>query len=44
LYDLEQLWYGRIEDFLSGEKTLRAADLSNTKTHEANHNKKSQQE
>lgn len=41
LYDLEQLWYGRIEDFLAGEKTLRAADLSNTKTHDANHNKKS---
>src|SRR5215467_1031223 len=40
LYDLEQLWYGRIEDFLTGEKTLRAADLRNTKTHEANHNQK----
>ncbi|TMI81771.1 MAG: DinB family protein [Bacteroidetes bacterium] len=40
LYDLEELWYGRIEDFLAGEKTLRAADLSNTKTHEADHNKK----
>jgi uncharacterized damage-inducible protein DinB len=40
LYDLEQLWYGRIEDFLAREKTLRAADLRNTKTHEANHNQK----
>jgi uncharacterized damage-inducible protein DinB len=40
LYDLEELWYGRIEDFLSGEKNLRAADLRNTKTHEANHNQK----
>jgi uncharacterized damage-inducible protein DinB len=40
LYDLEQLWYGRIEDFLAGEKTLRAADLRNTKTDEANHNQK----
>ena len=40
LYDLEELWYGRIEDFLAGEKTLRAADLRNTKTHEANHNQK----
>ena len=41
LYDLEELWYGRIEDFLSGEKTLRAADLNNTKTKEANHNSRS---
>jgi uncharacterized damage-inducible protein DinB len=40
LYDLEELWRGRIEDFLAGEKTLRAADLSNTKTREANHNQK----
>jgi len=40
LYDLEELWYGRIEDFLAGEKMLRAADLRNTKTHEANHNQK----
>ena len=40
LYDLEELWYGRIEDFLAGEKKLRAADLRNTKTHEANHNQK----
>jgi len=38
LYDLEELWFGRAEDFLSGEKILRAADLNNTKTHEANHN------
>ena len=40
LYDLEQLWFGRIEDFLSGKQILRAADLNNTKTHEANHNRK----
>jgi uncharacterized damage-inducible protein DinB len=40
LYDLEALWFGRIEDFLSGREILRAADLSNTKTHEANHNQK----
>jgi len=38
LYDLEELWFGRIEDFLSGKEILRAADLNNTKTHEANHN------
>jgi len=40
LYDLEELWYGRTVDFLSGEEMLRAADLRNTKTHEADHNKK----
>ncbi len=44
LYDLEDLWYGRIEDFLSGKKTLRAADLRNSKTHEADHNKKNIEE
>jgi len=38
LYDLEDLWYGRIEDFLSHKEVLRAADLQNTKTHEAGHN------
>ena len=38
LYDLEELWYGRVEDFLSGTATLRAADLRNAKTHEAGHN------
>ena len=40
LYDLEELWYGRVEDFLSGSEVLRAADLRNTKTHQADHNKK----
>lgn len=40
LYDLEELWYARIEDYLSGKETLTPADLLNTKTHEANHNAK----
>jgi len=40
LYDLEELWYGRIEDFLEGKQMLRPADLRNTKTHQANHNAK----
>lgn len=40
LYDLEELWYGRIEDFLAGAKTLRAADMTNAKTYSANHNSK----
>ena len=38
LYDLEELWYGRIEDFMAHKQVLRAADLANTKTHEAGHN------
>lgn len=38
LYDLEELWYGRIDDFLTHKEVLRAADLANTKTHEAGHN------
>ncbi len=40
LYDLEELWYGRLEDFLSGKQTLRPADMGNTKTHNADHNKR----
>ncbi len=44
LYDLEELWYGRTDDFLSGKEMLRAADLRNTKTHEAGHNKKTIEE
>jgi uncharacterized damage-inducible protein DinB len=44
LCDLEELWYGRIEDFLSGKQILRAADLNNTRTHEANHNQKNMQQ
>lgn len=38
LIDLEPLWMGRLEDILNKETFLRTADLSNTKTHEANHN------
>jgi len=40
LYDLEELWYGRVEDFLSGKEMLRAADMTNARTHKANHNDK----
>jgi len=40
LFDLEELWSNRIDDFLSHKEILRAADLNNTKTHEANHNSK----
>jgi uncharacterized damage-inducible protein DinB len=38
LLDLEPLWMARVDDFLAGGDTLTAADLSNRKTHEANHN------
>lgn len=41
LYDLEELWNGRIDDFLDHKETLRAADMSNAKTSSANHNSKS---
>ncbi len=38
LLDLEWLWFARIEDFSKGVEVLTAADLSNRKTYEANHN------
>lgn len=44
LIDLEPLWMGRLEDILNEETFLRIADLSNTKTHQANHNANSIQE
>ena len=40
LLDLEDLWLGRLEDFLSGAEELRPADLTNRATHEGNHNSK----
>ena len=40
LYDIEELWNGRIDDFLEHKPTLRAADMSNAKTHAARHNSK----
>jgi hypothetical protein len=41
LSDLEDLHEGRIDDFKAKKQTLRAADMSNAKTYEANHNEKS---
>ncbi len=38
LLDLEPLWLARVEDYLAGLSELTATDLSNRKTHEANHN------
>jgi uncharacterized damage-inducible protein DinB len=41
LFDLEELWQGRIDDFLRHKETLRAADMTNAKTNEAHHNAQS---
>ena len=38
LLDLDSLWMARVDDFLAEGDTLTLADLSNRKTHEANHN------
>ncbi|MCY7410916.1 MAG: DinB family protein [Chitinophagales bacterium] len=38
LYDLENLHDGRIDDFTEGKEILRAADMKNVKTTEANYN------
>lgn len=40
LYDIEDLWNGRIDDFLEHKETLRAADMTNAKTTAADHNTK----
>ena len=41
LTDLEELWIGRILDFMEEREVLRKADLTNEKTHFANHNQHS---
>ena len=38
LLDLEPLWLDRVTDILTGKATMREADLTNRKTHEADHN------
>lgn len=38
LLDLEPLWDGRLDDFLAGKPELRAADISNRASNEADHN------
>jgi len=38
LLDLDSLWMARVDDFLKGGEELTAADLTNRKTYEANHN------
>jgi len=41
LSDLEPLWMVRIEDLVDKREILTEADLSNQKTHQANHNQRS---
>lgn len=38
LLDLEELHEGRIDDFLARKDILRAADMTNAKTHASDHN------
>ncbi|MDE3196062.1 MAG: DinB family protein [Acidobacteriota bacterium] len=38
LLDLEALWIARLEDYIEGRAVLTPADLTNRRTHEANHN------
>ena len=38
LLDLEPLWLARLGDYMAASDKLTAADLTNRKTHEANHN------
>jgi uncharacterized damage-inducible protein DinB len=38
LLDMEPLWLARVQDFEAGGTELTVADLTNRKTHEANHN------
>jgi uncharacterized damage-inducible protein DinB len=40
LLDLEPLWYRRVEQLFAGEQELAVADLTNRRTHEADHNRR----
>ena len=44
LLDLESLWLTRVDDYLARAEILTAADLTNRKTQEANHNGRSIEE
>jgi len=41
LHDLDELHEGRLDDFKAHAEVLRAADLTNQKTHDADHNSRS---
>jgi len=43
LLDLESLFRQRLDEYLAGSETLHAADMSNRKTHDADHNLTSMQ-
>lgn len=38
LSDMEPLWLGRVDDLVNAAPELTVADLTNRRTHEANHN------
>ena len=38
LWDLEELWLARVEDYVAGREAMTVADLRNRKTEEAGHN------
>ena len=40
MFDLEELWAARIEDYRKRAERLTAAELTNRKTHEARHNER----
>ena len=40
LLDLESLWMARVDDYLGEASQLTVADLSNRRTHEAQHNRR----
>jgi uncharacterized protein YeeX (DUF496 family) len=40
IIDLEELHEGRIDDFINKAEQLRAADMTNKKTHKADHNQR----
>lgn len=44
LIDLEELHEGRIDDFLARKEILRAADMTNERTAQANHNERKLEE
>jgi len=44
LLDLDELHTGRLDDFLAGAPVLRAADMTNRKTREADHNRRAIEE
>jgi len=40
LLNVEEVWSGRLDDYQCGAPTLRPADMTNRKTHEARYNEK----